>query len=150
MNLSDIKISKMNIDDLNIIKNNLLTDFDNFWTFDILKNELESKNSLYFVAKLNDEIIGFAGIKIILDECELMNIVTKKSYRKNGIGNLLLNSIINEARKLKLIKINLEVSNTNLTAINLYEKTGFTKVGLRNKYYNNENSAILMSLNLCN
>ena len=91
MNLSDIKISKMNIDDLNIIKNNLLTDFDNFWTFDILKNELESKNSLYFVAKLNDEIIGFAGIKIILDECELMNIVTKKSYRKNGIGNLLLN-----------------------------------------------------------
>ena len=150
MNLSDIKISKMNIDDLNIIKNNLLTDFDNFWTFDILKNELESKNSLYFVAKLNDEIIGFASIKIILDECELMNIVTKKAYRKNGIGNLLLNLIINKSKELKLTKINLEVSNTNITAINLYKKAGFIKVGLRNKYYNNENSAILMTLNLHN
>ena len=150
MNLSDIKISKMNIDDLNIIKNNLLTDFDNFWTFDILKNELECKNSLYFVAKLNNEILGFAGIKIILDECELMNIVTKKAYRKNGIGNLLLNLIINKSKELKLTKINLEVSNTNITAINLYKKAGFIKVGLRNKYYNNENSAILMSLNLCN
>ncbi len=150
MNLSDIKISKMNIDDLNIIKNNLLTDFDNFWTFDILKNELESKNSLYFVAKLNDEIIGFASIKIILDECELMNIVTKKSYRKNGIGNLLLNVIINKAKELKLTKINLEVSNTNVTAINLYKKAGFKEVGLRNKYYNNENSAILMTLYIHN
>ena len=150
MNLSDIKISKMNIDDLNIIKNNLLTDFDNFWTFDILKNELECKNSLYFVAKLNNEIHGFAGIQIILDECELMNIVTKKAYRKNGIGNLLLNLIINKSKELKLTKINLEVSNTNITAINLYKKAGFIKVGLRNKYYNNENSAILMSLNLCN
>ena len=140
----------MNIDDLTIIKNNLLKDFDNFWTFDVLKNELECKNSLYFVAKLNNEILGFAGIKIILDECELMNIVTKKAYRKNGIGNLLLNLIINKSKELKLTKINLEVSNTNITAINLYKKAGFIKVGLRNKYYNNENSAILMTLNLHN
>lgn len=150
MNLTNIKISEMNIDDLTIIKNNLLKDFDNFWTFDVLKNELECKNSLYFVAKLNNEILGFAGIKIILDECELMNIVTKKAYRKNGIGNLLLNLIINKSKELKLTKINLEVSNTNITAINLYKKAGFIKVGLRNKYYNNENSAILMTLNLHN
>ena len=150
MNLTNIKIPEMNIDDLTIIKNNLLKDFDNFWTFDVLKNELECKNSLYFVAKLNNEILGFAGIKIILDECELMNIVTKKAYRKNGIGNLLLNLIINKSKELKLTKINLEVSNTNITAINLYKKAGFIKVGLRNKYYNNENSAILMTLNLHN
>ena len=83
MNLSDIKISKMNIDDLNIIKNNLLTDFDNFWTFDILKNELESKNSLYFVAKLNDEIIGFASIKIILDNSNINNIIDKYIFNIN-------------------------------------------------------------------
>lgn len=150
MNLTNIKISKMTINDLIIIKNNLLTDFDNFWTFDVLKNELESKNSLYFIARLNDEIVGFTGIKIILDECELMNIVTKKAYRKNGVGNLLLNVIINKAKELKLTKINLEVSNTNVTAINLYKKAGFKEVGLRNKYYNNENSAILMTLNLHN
>ena len=144
MNLSDIKISKMNIDDLNIIKNNLLTDFDNFWTFDILKNELESKNSLYFVAKLNDEIIGFAGIKIILDEAELMNIVVHNSYLRQNIASILLNKIFNFCKENNIKKINLEVNEKNIPAINLYKKFNFIEVGRRKKYYDNKNDAILM------
>lgn len=147
MNLSNTKISKMNIEDLHLIKHNLLTDFDDFWTFNILKDELENANSLYLVAKFKDDVIGFCGMKIILDECEIMNIVVKKSYRKNGIGALLLKSLIDEAIKMNLKNMNLEVNNTNLTAINLYKKNGFIAVGNRNNYYN-QNSAILMTLNL--
>ena len=45
-------------------------------------------NSKYLVAKINNEIVGFAGIKIILDSADIMNIVTKKTFRNKGIRNL--------------------------------------------------------------
>ena len=138
-------IDYMNLSDLEQIKDILNTDFDDFWNYSILKDELNSKNSTYFVVKNKDnEILGFAGIKIILDEAEIMNIVTKKNYRKQGIGNLLLNRIILEAKNKNIKKINLEVNENNIIAIHLYEKFGFNKDGERKNYYQDQN-AILMS-----
>ena len=81
------KIETMALEDLEIIKDTLTEDYDNFWSFDIFKEELQSNNSKYLVAKINNEIAGFAGIKIILDEADIMNIVTKKTFRKQGIRN---------------------------------------------------------------
>ena len=90
----NIKITPMTLSDVDTIKNNLISDFDNFWTYQILKEELKSKNSSYLVAKMNDKIVGFAGIKVILDEADIMNIVIKKNYRNQGIGTLLLENLI--------------------------------------------------------
>ena len=87
---SDISISDMNLEDLEILKDDLITSFDDFWNYDILKSELLSGNSKYIIAKLNDNIVGFAGLKLILDEAEIMNIVVKKSFRYHGIGSLLM------------------------------------------------------------
>ncbi len=138
-------IDYMDLSDLEQIKDILTTDFDDFWNYSILKDELNSKNSTYFVVKNKDnEILGFAGIKIILDEAEIMNIVTKKNYRKQGIGNLLLNRIILEAKDKNIKKVNLEVNENNIIAIHLYEKFGFNKDGERKNYYQDQN-AILMS-----
>ena len=81
----------MDINDLETIKNSLTTDFDNFWNYNIFKQEINSENSYYIVAKLNSEIIGFAGIKIIIDEADIMNIVTKKSIRNNGVRHCFIN-----------------------------------------------------------
>lgn len=79
----NIQISKMSLEDLEIIKDILVSDFDDFWTFNILKEELQCSNSHIIVAKNEkNEIIGFAGIKIILDEADLMNIVVKKNFRR--------------------------------------------------------------------
>lgn len=141
----DFYIDYMDLSDLEQIKDILTTDFDDFWNYSILKDELNSKNSTYFVVKNKDnEILGFAGIKIILDEAEIMNIVTKKNYRKQGIGNLLLNRIILEAKDKNIKKVNLEVNENNIIAIHLYEKFGFNKDGERKNYYQDQN-AILMS-----
>ena len=74
----EISISNMTFADLENLKNFLQSDFDEFWSYDILLSELSSSNSRYIVAKNKDNtIVGFAGIKIILDEAELMNIVTR-------------------------------------------------------------------------
>ena len=58
--------------------------FDDFWNYNILKDELLAENSKYIIALSNNEIVGFAGIKILLDEADIMNIVTKKIYKKQG------------------------------------------------------------------
>ena len=136
----------MNLQDLENIKDCLLTDFDNFWSYNILKQELENGKSKYFVAKQENEIVGFAGILLIIDQVNIMNIVVKKDKRNFGIGSLLLEEIIRYSKIHNATSITLEVNEKNIPAIKLYEKYGFKQVGLRKKYYNNEDNAILMDL----
>lgn len=139
----NIKITPMTLTDVNTIKNNLISDFDNFWTYQILKEELESENSSYLIARMNDEIIGFAGIKVVLDEADIMNIVIKKNYRNQGIGTLLLENLISLAKSLNSNSLSLEVSEKNLPAIHLYQKFGFESLGVRKNYYQDKNGIIM-------
>lgn len=141
-----IKIEDMTLEDFEMIKGKLQTDFDEFWTASILKSELESNWSKYIVAKKENQIVGFAGIIILPDDVEITNIVTKKSERKKGIGKLLLDKLIQIAFSLKKC-ISLEVNEENEVAINLYKKAGFKEVGIRKKYYNGTNNAIIMTKN---
>ena len=142
----DFEIDKMSLEDLISIKDILTTEFDDFWNYEILKSELESNNSYFFVAKnISGEIVCFAGIKVILDEADIMNIVVKKDFRNNGIGSLLLDYLISYSKSINLKTITLEVNEINIPAIKLYEKFGFEKLGIRKKYYNGENDAIIMS-----
>lgn len=136
----------MTLTDLENIKDILLDEFDNFWNDSILKEELQNKDSNYLVAKLEKKIVGFAGIKIVLDEADIMNIVIKKSYRNQGIGSLLLENLILLANKRSLSSLSLEVNEENLSAIHLYEKFGFKQVGIRKNYYQNKNGLIMLKI----
>lgn len=138
------KITNMTLDDLNNIKNNLISDFDDFWNYSILKSELESSNSYYIVVKDNSNIVGFAGIKLVIPDCDIMNIVVKKDFRNQGLGSLLLKNLINLAKSLGVRNIFLEVDEKNSPAISLYNKYGFKTISKRKNYYK-ENDAIIMN-----
>ena len=148
MENSKIVIEKMKPNDLENIKNRLKMDYDDFWDITTIKEELNCKNSLYIVAKCKENILGFVGIKIVLDEAELMNIVTKKNSRNLGIASKMMKSIIEICKTKKIKRINLEVNTKNSIAINLYKKFNFKEVGLRKKYYNNIDDALLFSLEI--
>lgn len=142
--LKKIDIQEMSLNDLEKIKDILISDFDDFWNYNILKEELESPNSKYIIAKTNDgEIIGFTGIKVLVDNADIMNIVVKKSWRNQGVGNLLLNNLISICKDLNLLSLSLEVNEDNLPAIHLYEKFGFKQVGLRKNYYQDKNGIVM-------
>ena len=126
-------ISEMNLQDLENIKDCLLTDFDNFWSYNILKQELENGKSKYFVAKQENEIVGFAGILLIIDQVNIMNIVVKKDKRNFGIGSLLLEEIIRYSKIHNATSITLEVNEKNIPAIKLYKKYCFKQVCLISK-----------------
>lgn len=140
-----IKIEEMTFEDYEKIKDNLKEEFDEFWSASILKSELESENSKYIVAKENENVVGFAGIILLPDNAEITNIVTKKSERKKGIGSLLLEKLIEMAKNEKKENISLEVNENNFSARNLYEKYKFEIVGMRKKYYNGKDNAIIMT-----
>lgn len=142
----DIKISEMTLSDYNSIKEILLLHFDDFWNKAILKEELINPNSKYIVAKIGNEIVGFAGIKIIFEEADIMNIVTKKSFRNKGIGSLLLKNLITISKNSNVISIDLEVNEENLGAIHLYTKFGFEILGTRKNYYKNKNAIIMKKI----
>lgn len=141
-NLDDEKIyiNEMSISDKEEIESNY-DKFPNIW--DEKTFEEDARNSRYFVAKQDNKVVGFVSYTLVLDEVEIMNIVTREDSRNQGIASSLLSYII---RKIDYNKINLEVNENNKTALNLYRKFGFKNVGLRKKYYNGQEDAILMSL----
>ncbi|MBR3163522.1 MAG: ribosomal protein S18-alanine N-acetyltransferase [Clostridia bacterium] len=141
-----IEINKMSVSDLDLIAEKLYEEFDDLWNYNVFKSELESENSKYIVAKQNDEIIGYAGIWIAIDIAHITNIVVKKDMRRTGIGSLLLQELINMCKELKILEITLEVNEHNSNAISLYKKFGFEQVGLRKKYYRNQDNAIIMTI----
>ena len=143
-----IEVYKMSLDDLENIKEILISDFDDFWNYSTLKEELSNANSYYLVAKSDNEILGFAGIKTVLDEADIMNIVVKKSKRKLGIGSLLLKNIIELCKNLNISTLFLEVNEKNTPAISLYKKFGFKNVGFRKNYYKENNAIVMKKENL--
>lgn len=120
-----MEIFEMSIKDYEQIKDILQIEYDEFWTSGILKNELENKDSKYFVAKNDNNIFGFAGIWFSPVDCQITNIVVKKDSRNQGIGSLLLEKLIEIAKETEFDVLGLEVNEKNVPAVKLYEKYGF-------------------------
>lgn len=92
-------------------------------------------------------LFGFAGFWIIAGEVHITNVAVRESRRRQGIGELLLISLINLATELDANLITLEVRASNTAAQALYAKYGFAKVGVRRAYYtDNREDGVLMSL----
>jgi len=91
-------------------------------------------------------VLGFASIWVMADEAHLTNIAVRKRYQRQGIGELLLISIIDLATELKADFVTLEVRVSNLPAQHLYHKLGFVQTGIRPGYYtDNREDALIMS-----
>ncbi len=147
--MDNVEISTMTLSDFSEIEDVLFLEFDDFWNVATFKSELTNPNSKYIVAKINGKIVGFAGIWKAVDDVHITNIVTAKKFRKQNIGSILLSNLIKMARaENEISSITLEVNVNNIPAKKLYEKFNFEVVGLRKKYYNNKDDAIIMTLNL--
>lgn len=93
-----------------------------------------------FVATHLGEPVAYCIISVIVGEAEIINIGTKSAYRNLGIATKLLDYALKNSQASVVF---LEVSNTNVPAINLYKQIGFQEYGVRKKYYGTSD-AILM------
>jgi len=94
----------------------------------------------------NQSIVGLAGLWIMADEAHLTTLGVREAHRRRGLGELLLIAVLELALMLNARVVTLEVRGSNLIAQRLYEKYGFSKVGLRRGYYTDTGEdAVLMS-----
>lgn len=99
----------------------------------------------YFCAKLNDTVIGYAGMWKVFDEGHITNIAVHPEFRNTGIGSLLMEHMIKTAKSEGITSMTLEVRKGNSAAIRLYEKYNFSVQGLRKGYYaDNREDALIM------
>ena len=103
------------------------------WSKDFLSSLFLEKN-VFFISS-NDPAEGYLIARKILDEYEVLSLATDINKRRRGIGTMLLKKLINMAKKEKIQRILLEVSENNTVAISFYEKLGFKKVSKRKNYY---------------
>jgi [ribosomal protein S18]-alanine N-acetyltransferase len=90
-------------------------------------------------------IIGFAGLWLMVDEAHVTTIATHPEFRGLGAGELLLASLVDIAYDIRAQVVTLEVRVSNSVAQNLYRKYGFQDAGIRRRYYSdNHEDALIM------
>ncbi len=121
------------------------------WSKDSFYSELANNLARYYCAfNQMGELIGYSGSWVILDEAHITNIAVLPEYRKKGVGEVLLTSIIDTCYKEMVKYLTLEVRVSNKPAISLYEKYAFKSLGTRKGYYqnNNEDALIMWTENI--
>ena len=113
------------------------------WSEKSFSDEAENRLAKYFVAMENGKILGYGGIWLVADEGQITNIAVLPEYRGRGIASKLLKKLIEYAEGKSIV---LEVRESNLAAISLYEKHGFKNVGVRKNFYHSpvENAIIMI------
>ena len=121
---------------------------DSSWTIDAFYHELNENNfAKYFVVIFQEEIIGYLGLWIVIDQAQITTITIKESFRDYGLGQLLLNYVMDYARHTCDV-MSLEVRITNVIAQHVYKKLGFQYGGKRKNYYGEGEDALVMWVNL--
>lgn len=117
------------------------------WSEKSFADEAENKLAVYYIARENEKIVGYAGFWHVADEGDITNIAVSPERRRQGIGSKLLELLIKAAMQKKLALLTLEVRESNRAAISLYEHYGFQKIGKRKRYYTNPaEDALIMTL----
>lgn len=120
-------------------------------SYNIILSEIKNSNSMYYVAKTHDEILGYIAANLLFDHIDIDSVVVDKKYKRQGIASLLLKYILDIAKNKKIENLLLEVRISNEAAIKLYEKFGFKKIHVRKNYYTDNNEdALIYELNLLN
>ena len=116
------------------------------WSLKAFTETVQKANFRYFVAEDAGEIIGYCGFLFVLDEAEIPNVCVKASARQKGVGKKMMSFLMEEAAKLGLAVLYLEVRESNVAARRLYESLGFIENGIRKNFYEQPTeNAVLMS-----
>jgi ribosomal-protein-alanine N-acetyltransferase len=118
--------------------------FGDRWSASAFATELENPSSTYVVALNERDVAGYAGFWLILEEAHITTIAVHPHDQGHKIGEQLLLSLIDESAKRGAKWMTLEVRVSNVVAQKLYEKYGFTALGKRRGYYQDDGEDALV------
>lgn len=141
-----MNIVRAKVEDLNIINSYL----ENIGVAKLNKDGFSFEFRKIYVIKIEKKIIAFVCYLIIMENVELEAIYVEPAFRKHGYARILLDFMIDNCLSLKCRNIFLEVRESNISAINLYQKNGFEIISRRNKYYGSEHGLVMKKELRCN
>ena len=112
------------------------------WTMESLRSQLDKSDSHCTVVIEDNTVIGFLAFEQVLDEGSIVDVAVHPDYRRRGIAKALITSAVNSAEGLYTVF--LEVRESNVPAVRLYESLGFERIAVRKGYYDHpkENAVI--------
>ncbi|WP_371871165.1 ribosomal protein S18-alanine N-acetyltransferase [Insulibacter thermoxylanivorax] len=145
-----VEIRSMTLEDIPQVMEVEYESFTIPWSVEAFHNELRFNQHAHYVVMIHEgQVIGYAGMWLIIDEAHITNIALREKYRGRKLGSKLLQHVIDTALDLGAERMTLEVRVTNRIAQNLYKKHGFRPAGLRKGYYTDNNEdAIIMWANI--
>ena len=144
-----MQIRPMTIEDCEQVAGIEAASFSVPWSLNAFTETVEKSNFRYFVAEEAGEVLGYCGFLFVLDEAEIPNVCVKESARCRGIGKQMMTVLIEEAKKLGMAMLYLEVRESNAAARTLYKSLGFEETGIRKNFYEHPvEHAVLMSKTL--
>ena len=142
---SECIIRRMTLSDVDGVAEVEAATFPTPWSREAFVSEMKNVAARYLVAEQDGQIIGYAGAWIILDESHITNIAVRQSERGRGIGRALTAGLMQYLSNLGAAYATLEVRKSNEIAQNLYKSLGFIKLGVRKRYYeDNDEDALIM------
>ena len=111
--------------------------FSDPWSENSIAYELTSRLSYWLVAVEDGQVVGYIGSQSVLGEADMMNVAVHPDHRRKGIAEALVLALSRDLKERDNVCLTLEVRASNDPAIALYEKLGFSQVGLRKNYYRN-------------
>ena len=117
------------------------------WTAQVFVEELEQVRvgkRHYLVGTIGDELVGYGGLLYVENDAHVTNLAVHPMWRSRGIATELLLDLAWEANRRGCEAMTLEVRHTNVAAQQVYRRFGFVPAGVRKKYYENRDDAIVM------
>ena len=123
--------------------------FSDPWSIDSFRGALRSQNQVFLVCGDDGTIAGYCGMLMVPGEGQILNVAVDENYRRRGLANEMMNSMVDIGTTNEVFLYTLEVRESNAPALALYKSLGFVPTGRRKGYYKNpEEDAILMDLDL--
>ncbi|HSA58111.1 MAG TPA: ribosomal protein S18-alanine N-acetyltransferase [bacterium] len=145
----DVVIERMKESDLSEVMAIETVSFPTPFTLNLFRMELNLNVAHLFVARSEGNIVGYIDYWRVGPEVHLITIAVHPDWRKLSIASRLIESMLEDARKNKVESVSLDVRPSNAAGLRLYSKYGFRQVGVRRKYYqDNDEDALVLGLSL--
>jgi len=113
--------------------------FSTPWTADMFRWELRNAevSATYVLRTADRAVAAFCCVWTVLDELHINNVAVRPGLRRRGFASVLLERVMEQAVSQGATKATLEVRRSNVAALRLYDRLGFTVSGVRPNYYSN-------------
>lgn len=120
--------------------------FNDAWNHAMIEKEIFNNLAHYWVLECDQQVVAYAGFWLVKGEAQINRVAVATKFRNKGLGNYLVQTLVNNGWDLGADSITLEMRSDNEAAHKVYLRAGFKDAGIRPHYYEDGSDALIMWL----